>query len=68
LYFGGVFIVEEVGGVGDTGSGDTTTFDVPTLQDKFLSMPLRSVCFTDAFFLPLVKSNYSPQVSSSQDF
>jgi hypothetical protein len=49
--FSGVFIAEEVDGVGDRGSGDTTMVDVQILLEAFLNMPLRSACFIDeAFF------------------
>jgi len=46
-----VYIAEEADGVGDKGSGDTTTVDVRTLED-FLKMTLRSACFTDSPPLP----------------
>ena len=38
--FSGVFIAEEVDGVGDKGSGGTTTVDVWTLLEAFLNMSL----------------------------
>ena len=38
--FCGVFITEEVDGVGDKGSGGTTTVDEWTLLDAFLNMSL----------------------------
>ena len=44
--FSGVFGAEEVDGVGDKGSGDTTV-DVQTLFKHFLNMSLRSACFND---------------------
>jgi hypothetical protein len=47
----GVFIVEEVDGVGEKGSGDTTAVDVQTLLETFLNMTLRSAYFTDEAFL-----------------
>jgi hypothetical protein len=48
--FYGVFIAEEVDGVGDEVSGNTTTVDVQTLLEAFLDMYLRSACFTDESF------------------
>jgi hypothetical protein len=45
--FSGVFKAEKVCGVGDKGSGDTTTFYVQTLLEVFLSMSLRFACFND---------------------
>jgi hypothetical protein len=48
--FSGVFIAEEVDGVGDTGSGDTTTVDVQTLLEAFLNMSLSSACFNNTAF------------------
>jgi hypothetical protein len=35
LFFSGIFVPEEVDGVGDQGSGDTTTVDVQTLLEAF---------------------------------
>jgi hypothetical protein len=40
-------MAEEVGGVVDKESGDTTTVDVDTLLEAFLSMTLRSACLID---------------------
>ena len=40
--FSGVFIAEEVDGVGDKGSGDTTVVDVQTVLEAFLNMSLKS--------------------------
>jgi len=37
LVFSGVFIAEDVGGVGDKGSGDTTMVDVQTPLEAFLT-------------------------------
>jgi len=37
--FSGNFIAEEVDGVGDKGSGDTTTVDVPTDLGLFQHVP-----------------------------
>jgi hypothetical protein len=42
-----VFIHEEVDGVHNKGSGDTTTVDVQTLLKAFLNMFPRSATFTD---------------------
>jgi hypothetical protein len=47
LCFFGVFIAEEVDGVGDKGSRDTTMVDVQTFLEASLNMSLRSVCFID---------------------
>ena len=44
--FSGVFIAEEVEGVGDKDSEDTTIIDIQTLLEAFLNMSLRSACFT----------------------
>jgi hypothetical protein len=44
--------VEEIHGVGDEGSGDTTRVDVQTLFEAFLNMSVTAACFIDeAFFL-----------------
>ena len=43
--FSGVFIAEEVDGVGDKESGDTTAVHVQTLLEAFLNMSQRSTCF-----------------------
>jgi hypothetical protein len=48
--FSGVFIAEEVDGVGDTGSGDTPAADAQTLLEAFLDMSLISDNFTDEHF------------------
>jgi len=45
--FSGVFIAEEVDGVGDKGSGDTTMVDLQMILEAFLKMFLRSACFID---------------------
>jgi hypothetical protein len=42
LLFSGVFIAEEVQGVGYKASGDTTTVSVQTLLEAFLKMFLTS--------------------------
>jgi len=49
--FFGVFIAEEVDGVGDKGSGYTPAAVAQTLLEAFLNMSLRFDCFTDGFFL-----------------
>lgn len=47
-----VFIAEQVDGVGDNGSGETTMVNVRTLLEAFLNLSQRSVSFIDeAFFL-----------------
>jgi hypothetical protein len=49
--FSGVFIAEEVDGVGDKMSGDITMIHVQTLLKAFLNMLLRSAgSIDDAFF------------------
>jgi hypothetical protein len=49
--FSGVFIAEEVYGLGDKDSGYITTVDTQKLLKVFLNMFLRSACFSDeAFF------------------
>jgi hypothetical protein len=55
--FSEVFIAEEVDGVGEKGSGDTTMVDIQTLLEAFLNMSLKYACFSKAFFL--IKSNTS---------
>jgi hypothetical protein len=42
--FSEVFKVEEVDGVGDKGSGDTTTVDVQTFLKTFLNNPKIRLC------------------------
>jgi len=63
--FFGVFIAEEVDGVGDKGSGDTPVADAQALLEAFLNMSLRFVCFTDVAFSGkkqnLQPSDYSPR-------
>jgi hypothetical protein len=49
--FSGVFVAEEVDGVGDRGSGCTTMVYVQTCIEAFLNMSLRSACFIDEAFL-----------------
>jgi len=44
--FSGVFIAEEMEGVGDKDSGGTTIIDTQTLLDAFLNTSPRSACFT----------------------
>jgi len=45
--FSGVFIAEDIDGVGDKRSGDTTAIDVDTHLEGFLNVSLKSACFTD---------------------
>jgi hypothetical protein len=45
--FSGVFIAEEVGRIGDKGSGDTTMVDIQIFLKAFLNMSLRLACFFD---------------------
>jgi hypothetical protein len=49
--FSGVFIAEEVDGVGDKESGDTTAVHVQTLFEVFLNMFQRSTCLSDEAFI-----------------
>jgi hypothetical protein len=49
--FSGVFIAEEVYGVGDKESGNTTAVHVQTLLEAFLNMSQRSTSFIDAAFI-----------------
>jgi hypothetical protein len=42
-------MAEEVDGVGDKGSGDTTRADVQTHIEDFVNMALRYTCFIDDF-------------------
>jgi hypothetical protein len=56
--FSGVFTAEEVYGVGDEGSGDITMFDVQTLLEAFVNMPLRSAWFIDEAFFSGKKQNF----------
>jgi hypothetical protein len=46
----GGFIAEEVDGVREKVSGDTTTADVQTHLEAFLNLSVRSTCFTDEAF------------------
>jgi hypothetical protein len=55
--FSGAFRAEEVDGVGDKGSGDTTV-DIQSLFKHFLNMSLRSACFNDEL-LSGKKQNFS---------
>ena len=48
--FSGVFIAEEVDGVGNKGSEDTTVVNVQTLGQAFLNLYLKSVCFLGEAF------------------
>jgi hypothetical protein len=48
--FSGLFAFFEVDGVGDNGSGNTTTVDVQTLLEAFLNLSLTLACFNDAFY------------------
>ena len=45
--FSGVFIAEEVDGVGDKGSEDTTMVHLQTILEAFLKMSLGSACYID---------------------
>jgi len=45
--FSEVFIAEEVNGVGEKGSGDTTTVDVQAALEDFFNKSMRFACFTD---------------------
>jgi len=56
--FSGVFIAEEIYGLGDKDSGYITTVDVQKLLKVFLNMFLRSACLGDKVFF-LVKSKTS---------
>jgi hypothetical protein len=50
--FSEVCIAEEVDGVGEKVSGDTTVVDIQTLLEAFLNMSLRYACYSDeTFFL-----------------
>jgi len=48
LVFSVVFMADDVNGVGDGGSGDTTV-DVQTLLEDSSNISLRSVCLNDAY-------------------
>jgi hypothetical protein len=48
--FSGVFKTEEIDGIGDKGSGDTTMVDVQTLLEAFVNMSLRYACSIDEAF------------------
>jgi hypothetical protein len=54
--FSGVFIIEEVDGIGDKWSGDTTMVEVQTLLEAFLNMSVRSARFIDETLFLLVKA------------
>jgi hypothetical protein len=47
--FFGVFLTEEVDGVGDNGPGDSSVVDVQTLLEVFLNVSLRSAYFDEYF-------------------
>jgi hypothetical protein len=68
--FSGVFIPEEVDGVADKKSGDTTMVDMQTLLKAFLNMSPRSACFIHEVFLFLKQNfrswDYPPQVPHYQ--
>jgi len=49
--FPGIYLAEEVDGLGDKGSGNITIFDLQTLLEEFLSVSLRSACFVHGNFL-----------------
>jgi hypothetical protein len=74
--FSRIFVAEEVEGVGDKGSGDTTMADVQTLLEAFLNMLLRSafsLMKVFFFFFSGKKKNvqsreYCPQVLDYEDF
>jgi len=53
LLFSGVFIAEEVEGVGCKASGDTTTVSVQAPMEMFLT----SACFTDEAYFDSKKQN-----------
>jgi len=48
--FTGVFIAEEVDGIGNKRSGDNTIFDVQIFLEALLNWYLRSACFTNEAF------------------
>jgi hypothetical protein len=61
--FTAAFIAQEVDGVGDKRSGNTTRIDVQKiLKAFFLNMSLRSNCFTDKAFSGKKYWDCSPQV------
>lgn len=67
LLFSGVFIAEEVEGVGYKASGDATTVSVQTPVVAFLKMFLTSAWFTDEAYFDSKKQNFlswdwSPQM------
>jgi hypothetical protein len=70
--FSGIFVAKEVDGVGDMGSGDTTTAEVQTLLGAILKLSLRSAHFTDEFFSDEKQNfrpwDYSAQMSACQVF
>jgi hypothetical protein len=64
--FSQIFIAEEVGGVGDEGSGDTTRVHVQTLLEAALSISMMKLSsFRNQ---NLWSWDYSPQVPNYQDF
>ena len=48
--FFGVFLTEEVDGVGGNGPGDSTVVDVQILLEAFLNVSLRYTYFDEYFF------------------
>lgn len=45
--FSEVFIVEKVNGIGEKGSGDTTTVSAQTALEDFFNKSMRFACVTD---------------------
>jgi hypothetical protein len=70
--FSGIVIAEEVDGVGDKESGDTTTIHVQTFLEAFLNMSLTSACSLMKLFSDKKQNfcswHYCPQVSDYRDF
>jgi len=65
LLFSGVFIAEEVEGVGYKASGDTTTVSVQAPVEAFLKMFLTSACFTYEAYFDNKKQNFLGLISSN---
>lgn len=63
-----VFLAEEVDGVGDKESGNTTIVDVQTLLKDFLNMSVSFMKILSCEKQNLRFWNYSPKVLDFQDF
>jgi hypothetical protein len=68
LLFSGVFIDEEVDGIGDRGSEHNTTVDDQTISNVFSNMSLTTACFNNEAFSGKKYWIYCPGLQNYQDF